>query len=114
MRNNRFILWISVICVVILTVVAVNSQTNKTKSKAKTTKVAATAPTPAPEPPIIGPDTKEGVSQASKSAKVLTEIMGIPDKGIPRDLLDRAECVLVFPNVIKAGFIVGGQGGRGA
>ena len=39
--------------------------------------------------------------------------MGTPDKGIPRDLLDRAECVMVFPQVIKVGVIVGGQGGRG-
>jgi lipid-binding SYLF domain-containing protein len=40
--------------------------------------------------------------------------MGTPDKGIPSDLLAKAECVVVFPNVIKAGFILGGQGGRGA
>ena len=62
---------------------------------------------------LKGSDTKEGASQASKSAKVLDEIMATPDKGIPRDLLDKAECVLVFPNVVKGGFIVGAQGGRG-
>ena len=61
-----------------------------------------------------GKNTKEGASQAEKSAKVLDEIMGSPDKGIPRDLLEKAECVLVFPKVVKGGFIVGGQGGRGA
>src|SRR4029453_3785434 len=42
------------------------------------------------------------------------EIMGTPDKGIPRDLLEKAECVAVFPDVVKAGFIIGGQGGGGA
>jgi SH3 domain-containing YSC84-like protein 1 len=61
-----------------------------------------------------GKNTKEGASQAEKSAKVLSEIMSTPDKGIPRDLLEKAECVLVFPRVVKGGFIIGGQGGRGA
>jgi len=61
-----------------------------------------------------GKNTKEGASQAEKSAKVLTEIMSTPDKGIPRDLLEKAECVLVFPKVVKGGFIIGGQSGRGA
>ena len=80
---------ISIICVVFCAIVVVNSQALK------------------------GPNTKEGAEQASKSAKVLSEIMGTPDKGIPRDLLDKAECVLVFPKVVKGGFIVGAQGGRG-
>jgi len=65
------------------------------------------------EPPLRGPNTKEGASQATKASTVLNEIMGTPDKGIPRDLLGKAECVLVFPKVVKAGFILAGQGGRG-
>src|SRR5262249_1656982 len=51
--------------------------------------------------------------QSAKAARVLREIMDMPDKGIPEDLLARAECVATFPSVIKAGFVVGGQGGRG-
>ena len=39
--------------------------------------------------------------------------MDTPDKGIPEDLLQKAECVAVFPSVIKVGLIVGGRGGRG-
>jgi lipid-binding SYLF domain-containing protein len=39
--------------------------------------------------------------------------MDTPDKGIPQELLDGAECVAVFPSVFKAGFIFGGRGGRG-
>ena len=70
--------------------------------------VGATAQT------MRGKDVKEGASQAEKSAKVLNEIMSTPDKGIPRDLLEKAECVLVFPKVVKGGFILGAQGGRGA
>ena len=51
--------------------------------------------------------------QSEKAAKVFREVMDIPEKEIPRDVLDKAECVAVFPDVIKAGFIVGGRGGRG-
>ena len=48
-----------------------------------------------------------------QSYDVLKEILGMPDKGIPRDLLNKAECVVVFPSVKKAAFIVGASYGRG-
>jgi lipid-binding SYLF domain-containing protein len=44
---------------------------------------------------------------------VMQEVMGVPDD-IPQDLLDKAECIIVFPSVLKAAFIVGGSYGRGA
>src|SRR6202045_4206767 len=44
---------------------------------------------------------------------VLNEILSVPDN-IPQDLLDKADCVVVFPSVLKAAFIVGGSYGRGA
>jgi len=44
---------------------------------------------------------------------VLKEILDVPDD-IPQDLLDKADCVVVFPSVLKAAFIVGGSYGRGA
>jgi len=47
------------------------------------------------------------------SGTVLKEILDVPDD-IPRDLLDKADCVVVFPSVLKAAFIVGGSYGRGA
>lgn len=56
---------------------------------------------------------KDEINQSQKAAKVFREIMDIPDKQIPREILDNAACVAVFPDVIKAGFIVGGRGGRG-
>jgi len=56
---------------------------------------------------------KEGRGEAREATKVFLEIMNVPDKGIPRELLDKAEAVGVFPNVVKAGFIVGGRGGDG-
>lgn len=47
------------------------------------------------------------------SAQVLKEILATPDKGIPKDLLDKSECVVVFPSVKKGAFVVGGSYGRG-
>ena len=47
------------------------------------------------------------------SGTVLQEVMGIPDN-IPQELLEKAECVIVFPSVLKAAFVIGGDYGRGA
>ena len=47
------------------------------------------------------------------SGTVMQEVMGIPDN-IPQELLEKAECVIVFPSVLKAAFVVGGDYGRGA
>ncbi len=44
------------------------------------------------------------------SGTVLKEILDVPDS-IPQDLLDKADCVVVFPSVLKAAFIVGGSYG---
>lgn len=48
----------------------------------------------------------------SESYNVMKEILGIPD-GIPKDLIKKAACVVVFPSVKKAAFGVGGSYGRG-
>ena len=47
------------------------------------------------------------------SGTVLQEVMSIPDN-IPQELLEKAECVIVFPSVLKGAFILGGSYGRGA
>src|SRR5438874_1199036 len=49
----------------------------------------------------------------TESAAVFNEVMGTPDKGIPQDLLSKAECVIVIPGMKKAAFVVGGEYGRG-
>src|SRR5258708_2795564 len=56
-------------------------------------------------------DVKE-IDRIQNAATVLKEILDIPDD-IPQDLLDKARCVMVFPSVVKAAFIVGGSYGRG-
>ena len=43
------------------------------------------------------------------SADVLTDMMHASDKGIPQDLMNRAQCVVVIPNMKKAGFIWGAK-----
>ncbi|HZI93829.1 MAG TPA: lipid-binding SYLF domain-containing protein [Patescibacteria group bacterium] len=47
------------------------------------------------------------------SIVVLNAMTSAPDKGIPQELLAKADCILIFPSVTKAAFIVGGKGGHG-
>src|SRR5258708_8647809 len=44
---------------------------------------------------------------------IVKEVMDIPDN-IPEDLIDKAECIIVYPSVLKAAFVIGGSYGRGA
>jgi SH3 domain-containing YSC84-like protein 1 len=62
--------------------------------------------------PLAAQDKKEA-DRLQNCGTVLKEILDIPDD-IPKDLLDKAECVIVYPSVLKAAFIVGGSYGRGA
>src|SRR2546421_11641090 len=56
---------------------------------------------------------KDASKKSADAARVFEQIMGAPDRSIPKDLLDRAEAVAVFPGMLKAGFVVGGRGGSG-
>ncbi|HWX38863.1 MAG TPA: lipid-binding SYLF domain-containing protein [Candidatus Sulfotelmatobacter sp.] len=68
----------------------------------------------AASPLIAAPaDNEKETDRLENSGMVMEEIMNIPDN-IPQDLIDKAECVIVFPSVLKAAFIVGGSYGRGA
>ena len=60
-------------------------------------------------------DTKvrKAAAQSVKAGKVFDAIMKTPDKAIPKELLAHAKAIAVFPEVIKAAFFVGGEGGRG-
>jgi len=55
----------------------------------------------------------EESERLNRADAVLKASLAAPDKGIPKDALEKAECVGVFPDVKKAAFIVGGQGGSG-
>lgn len=58
-------------------------------------------------------DLKDAVNRTNKASDVMKDIMSIKDRSIPRDLLEKAKGVVVFPGAIKGAFIVGGQGGKG-
>ncbi len=55
---------------------------------------------------------KDENNRIKNAGQVMVEILNVPDD-IPRDILDKAECVIVLPSVLKAAFIVGGSYGRG-
>jgi len=63
--------------------------------------------------PALAADHEKDEDRLKNSGIVLKEILDVPDD-IPQDLLDKADCVVVFPSVLKAAFIVGGSYGRGA
>jgi lipid-binding SYLF domain-containing protein len=56
---------------------------------------------------------EKSTDRLDNAAKVLHEIMGAPDKGIPEDVLDHAKCIAVVPHLLKGGFIFGAENGRG-
>ena len=61
----------------------------------------------------LAADPEKDEDRLRNSGTVLKEVLDVPDD-IPQDLLDKADCVVVFPSVLKAAFIVGGSYGRGA
>lgn len=61
---------------------------------------------------LLGAEPKE-IERVKEAAAVFDEIMGIREKTIPQELLDRAECVVIVPGLKKAAFIFGGKYGKG-
>jgi len=57
--------------------------------------------------------TKDEAKRLQNAAEVLQELHATPDKDVPQELWDKAECVAVIPNVKKAAFIFGGEYGKG-
>jgi len=65
-----------------------------------------------PATPVRADDQIKDQDRIKSAGVTLTEILNVPDS-IPQDLLDRADCVVVFPSVLKAAFVVGASYGRG-
>jgi lipid-binding SYLF domain-containing protein len=63
--------------------------------------------------PLSAAQDKKEAERLENCGTVLKEILDIPDD-IPQDLLDKAECVIIYPSVLKAAFVIGGSYGRGA
>jgi lipid-binding SYLF domain-containing protein len=62
---------------------------------------------------VCADDKSKDMDRLESAGQVMKEIIDIPDN-IPQSLLDKADCVIVLPSVLKAAFIVGGSYGRGA
>jgi lipid-binding SYLF domain-containing protein len=63
--------------------------------------------------PLTAEDNKRESHRLENCGTVVKEILNIPDD-LPQDLLDKAECVIIFPSVLKGAFVFGGSYGRGA
>ena len=63
--------------------------------------------------PALASDRDDDIGRIQKATRVFHEIMATPDKGIPRDLLEKATCVVIIPGEEKLAFIFGGNYGKG-
>jgi SH3 domain-containing YSC84-like protein 1 len=64
-------------------------------------------------PTLLSQEDRKEADRLENCGTVIKEIMDIPDD-IPQDLIDKAECVIIYPSVLKAAFVVGGSYGRGS
>lgn len=64
-------------------------------------------------PAVLAGKRSDEVERLRRATEVFNEIMQTPDKGIPGDLLDKAECVAIVPGLKKAGLGLGGKYGKG-
>jgi len=60
-----------------------------------------------------GSAREDATERLENATNVLHEIMGMPDKGIPEEVLEHAKCIAVVPHMVKGGFVFGGKGGKG-
>jgi len=60
-----------------------------------------------------GSAREDATDRLDNATTVMHEIMGMPDKGIPEEVLEHAKCVAVIPHMVKGGFVFGGKGGKG-
>jgi lipid-binding SYLF domain-containing protein len=63
--------------------------------------------------PVLAADRGDDQDKLQRAEQVLKAAIEAPDRGIPKELLEKAECIGIFPDVKKGAFIVGGEGGRG-
>src|SRR3954466_11646248 len=62
---------------------------------------------------LAGANKNEPVQRLEEAASVFKEIMGVSDKSIPQDLLDKSHCIVIVPSLKKGAFIVGAKYGKG-
>ena len=57
--------------------------------------------------------TKDAERHSREAAEAFADIMNVKERAIPKEMLDTAEAIAVFPGVLKAAFVFGGRGGQG-
>jgi SH3 domain-containing YSC84-like protein 1 len=62
--------------------------------------------------PLLAKDN-EPAKRLDASAAVFSEIMAAPDKGIPQELIEKAHCIVIVPDLKTAAFVFGGKYGKG-
>src|SRR6202163_1105359 len=60
-----------------------------------------------------GSGRHDATDRLDNATQVLHEVMGMPDNGIPEEVLQHAKCVAVVPHMVKAGFVFGAKEGKG-
>jgi lipid-binding SYLF domain-containing protein len=63
--------------------------------------------------PALASDREDDIGRVEKAGRIFHEIMATPDRGIPRDLLEKARCIAIIPGEEKLAFIFGGNYGKG-
>jgi SH3 domain-containing YSC84-like protein 1 len=58
-------------------------------------------------------DREATIDRLDHAGRILHEVMGAPDSGIPEEVLEHAKCIAVVPHMLKGGFVFGAQNGRG-
>jgi SH3 domain-containing YSC84-like protein 1 len=62
---------------------------------------------------VLSAAESDAPARLQAAADVLKEVMGIPDKAIPQELLNKAQCIVIIPGLKKGAFIVGAKYGKG-
>src|SRR5450759_1112571 len=62
--------------------------------------------------PLLAADN-EPAKRLNDAPVVFSEVMDAPDKGIPQELLEKAHCIVIVPDLKTAAFVVGGKYGKG-
>ena len=74
--------------------------------------IATTVATTLALTPLLAADN-EPAKRLDEAAAVFSEIMATPDKGIPQELLEKAHCIVIVPDLKTAAFVIGGKYGKG-
>jgi lipid-binding SYLF domain-containing protein len=109
---QKFCCWL-LLAVLCPFVFAQTKPASKDKSKNPSKSQSTPTPTPTPSPSQATSLVPEEQRRLEEAGTVLKEILNMPDY-IPQSLLNKAECILVFPQVKKFAFGIGGSSGHGA